>query len=498
MIPYKTIITINRKSKQPLFIQLTNQFIALIKQGTLAPKTKLPSSRLLSELIGLHRKTIVACYEELTLQGWIKTVPKKGTFVNANLPLLQQQPLGKLETVEEKNKAGFSFEKHTILNRTFPEFSEDSFMYANDGVSDARLAPVDEIAVLYRRWAGKKSIVNHLSYGTTYGNSQLRNTLVSYLNETRGLHITKDNIIITRGSQMGMFLASQLLISNNEYVIIGETNYSASDTTFQFAGAKLLRVTVDKDGIDTKAIELLCKKHNIKAIYTTPHHHHPTTATLSAERRLHLLNLAKTYQFAIIEDDYDYDFHYNHAPILPLASHDKNSNVIYVGSVCKAVAPVFRVGYLIASKEFVDECAKLRRFIDRQGDALLELAFSSFIKDGSLDRHIKKVVKIYKARRDLFCSLLKTELSNYFSFEIPKGGMAIWLTLDKKYSWETVTKIALQEKLIIPDWKRYDMANSKHNSIRIGFATYNDTEIHEFIKRLKATMEIVENNLLNL
>ncbi|MEP5339234.1 MAG: PLP-dependent aminotransferase family protein [Algibacter sp.] len=494
MIPYKTIINLDRKGKQPLYIQLTNQFIELIKNGTLAPKVKLPSSRLLSELIGLHRKTVVACYEELALQGWIETVPQKGTFVNADLPLLQQQKIGDELVVSEKSKTGFSFKRNLILERSFPQSFNDNYMYVNDGVSDGRLAPVNEIAVLYRKLSNKKSMVDHLGYGTTYGDSTLRETLVRYLNETRGLKITTDHIIITRGSQMGMFLASQVLISNNEYIIVGDTNYSSFDTTFEFAGAKLLRVKVDDNGLDTNAIETLCNKHTIKAIYTTSHHHHPTTVTLSAERRIHLLNLAKTYKFAIIEDDYDYDFHYNHAPILPLASHDKNGNVIYVGSICKTVAPVYRIGYLIASKDFIDECAKLRRFIDRQGDAILELAFSNFIKEGSLDRHINKVVKIYKTRRDLFCKLLKEELNDYLSFDIPKGGMAIWATLNKKYSWETVTKIALQQKLIITDWKRYDVANKKHNAIRIGFAAYNESEIYEFVKRFKVTMKLVENS----
>ena len=143
---------------------------------------------------------------------------------------------------------------------------------------------------------------------------------------------------------------------------------------------------VDENGLDTVRIEAICKKQQIKAVYVTSHHHHPTTVTLSAERRIHLLNLAQKYRFAIIEDDYDYDFNYNHSPILPLASHDTNGNVIYIGSVCKTVAPVFRIGYLIASKEFVNEAANLRRIVDRQGDALLELTFADFIKNGDLDQ----------------------------------------------------------------------------------------------------------------
>ena len=446
MIPYKTIIKIDRAGKQPVYIQLTNQFIDLIKEQTLPPLAKLPGSRTLSDLIGLHRKTVIACYEELTLQGWIESIPKKGTFVHKDIPILQQQKWSE-KTISKKNdKTGFSFKQNPILDHKLPQDYADDYMYVNDGVSDERLAPVKELSIIYRKISNKKHTLKYMNYGTTYGNPELRDTLVSYLNETRGLNITKGNILITRGSQMGMFLASQLLIENQEYIIVGETNYSSADTTFEFAKAKLLRVKVDKNGLDTNEIEKLCKKYTIKAVYTTSHHHHPTTVTLSAQRRIHLLNLAKTYRFAILEDDYDYDFHYNHAPILPLASHDMHGNVIYVGSICKTVAPVYRVGYLIASKAFVDECAKLRRYVDRQGDAILELTFSNFIKDGSLDRHIKKVVKIYKDRRDLFCKLLKEELDDYFSFEIPKGGMALWVTLNKNYSWDRVTKVAKQHK----------------------------------------------------
>ena len=494
MIPYKTIITLDRKSKQALYIQLTNQFIELIKKGTLPTKTKLPGSRILSDLIGVHRKTVVACYEELMLQGWVESIPQKGTFIHNSIPLLQPGKLSESTILKSKDTSGFSFRKDTDLTRKFPQYFENDFLYVNDGISDGRLAPLDEIALIYRSLCSKKNMTSQIGYGTTYGNLELRETLAYYLNDTRALNITKDNIIITRGSQMGMYMASKLLVKDNDYVIVGETNYSSFDTTFKLNGARLLRVKVDEDGLDTNAIEALCKIHTIKAIYTTPHHHHPTTVTLSAKRRMHLLNLAKAYRFAIIEDDYDYDFHYNHAPILPLASHDISGNVIYIGSVCKAVAPVFRVGYLIASKEFVDECANLRRFIDRQGDNLLELTFSKFIKEGNLDRHIKKVLKIYKTRRDLFCKLLNEELSDYFSFEIPKGGMAIWLKLNKAYSWEQVTKIAKQQKLIILEWKRYDNANVGHNAIRMGFATYNETEIYEFIKRLKQTMNIVSSD----
>lgn len=493
MFPYKTSIQFDRKSNQALYLQLSNQIIQFIKNQTLAPNAKLPGSRSLAEQLNVHRKTIVACYEELSLQGWVESVPKKGTFVLGNLPVLQKQKLKDSVAVGLRESAGFSYYKNTILHKK-PSKEEGDFMYFNDGVSDSRLTPIDEIARTYRRISAKKLVFDHLSYGSTYGNTTLRNILVDYLNTTRGLHLTMENVLITRGSQMGIWLSSQLLLQTDDVVVVGNTNYASADFTFLYQKAKIERVLVDADGIVTDAIEKLCKLKRIKAVYVTSHHHHPTTVTLSAKRRIHLLNLARQYDFAIIEDDYDYDFNYNHAPILPLASHDTNGNVIYIGSVCKTVAPVYRIGYLIASKEFVDEAAKLRGLVDRQGDALLELTFADFIKTGDLDRHIRKVMKIYEKRRNLFCTLLKEKLGSYFRFEIPKGGMAVWVKLKSNYSWETVSKVARKHKLDIGNWQRYDRAKLGHNCIRIGFATWNEEEIHELIRRLKKTIDEIEKS----
>ncbi len=492
MFPYKTSFNFNRKSKQPLYLQLANQFIQYITEGKLPSGTKLLSSRVLSDQLNLHRKTVVASYEELILQGWAESIPKKGTFVHTNLPFLQQQNFKGSFTGSSKNKTGFSFYKEANLGSTYSNLKKD-WIYINDGISDARLTPVDEIARIYRRISSRKNSHQHLSYGTTYGNDVLRNVLVTYLNKTRGLTIEKENILITRGSQMGIYLSSQLLLKEKDKIILGKTNYASSTMTFNHQKSEILTVSVDENGLNTNEVAELCKKHTIKALYVTSHHHHPTTVTLSAERRIHLLNLAKEYGFAIMEDDYDYDFNYNHAPILPLASHDVNGNVIYIGSVCKTVAPVFRVGYLIASKEFVDEASKLRRIIDRQGDALLELTFAEFVKSGDLDRHIRKVLKIYKNRRDLFCRLLKEECSSIFQFEIPKGGMAIWLKLDKAYSWKEFTEIAAKYQLAIPNYERYDLFFEGHNAIRMGFASYNEEEIYKLIATLKLTINELRN-----
>ncbi|SEE47815.1 GntR family transcriptional regulator / MocR family aminotransferase [Tenacibaculum sp. MAR_2010_89] len=491
MFPYKTSFKFDKSCNQPIYLQLANQLIAFIKSGVLPANTKLLGTRTLAELLKVHRKTIVACYEELDLQGWVESIPKKGTFVKADLPLLQLRVFDKTTSNNKNTVSGFSFYKNELLSVKTNQ-KEKEKIYLNDGVSDSRLTPTVELARVYRKIAGKKDVFEHLSYGSTYGNDRLREVLVTYLNETRGLQITKNNILITRGSQMGIWLSTQLLLKKEDVIVVGATNYSSADTTFLQHEATLVRIRVDNDGLCITELEEICKKKKIKAVYVTSHHHHPTTVTLSAERRIHLLNLAKQHQFAIIEDDYDYDFNYNHAPILPLASHDIHGNVIYIGSICKTVAPVFRIGYLIASKEFVDEASSCRRYIDRQGDALLELTFADFIKSGDLDRHIRKVLKIYKQRRDLFCKLLKEKLSEFLEFDIPKGGMAIWVVLNKKYSWKVVEEKALKYNLIIGDWKRYDLGNNNHNSLRIGFASYNEVEIYDLISCLEKIMKEVK------
>ncbi|SEB43475.1 GntR family transcriptional regulator / MocR family aminotransferase [Tenacibaculum sp. MAR_2009_124] len=494
MFPYKTSFVLKKNTNQSLYLQLANQFIFYISEGKLSNGTKLLGTRTLSDLLGVHRKTVVTCYEELEEQGWVISVPKKGTFVKDDLPILNQQEFIGLNKEKNNNiSSDYTFYKDSLLPEKEPLKSED-WIRINDGVSDTRLAPTVEIGRIYRRISSRKNIFKDISYGSTYGNERLREVLVEYLNSSRGLKITKDNLLITRGSQMGIWLSAQLLLKKEDIIVVGMTNYSSADITFKQTQATLKRVAVDSEGIVVSEIEEICKSSVIKAVYITSHHHHPTTVTLSAERRLHLLNLARKYRFAIVEDDYDYDFNYNHAPILPLASHDDRKNVIYIGSVCKTVAPVFRIGYLIASEAFVKEASKHRGYVDRQGDAILELTFAEFIKSGDLDRHIRKILKIYKERRDLFCSLLKSQLSKYLEFNVPKGGMAIWVKLNSEYTWEEVKAEGLNHNFSLGEWERYDMANKRHNAIRMGFASYTNEEIYQLIEKLGGIFSNLERS----
>ncbi|MBW1298718.1 PLP-dependent aminotransferase family protein [Aquimarina litoralis] len=494
VFPFKSNIILDRNSNRHLYLQLCDQMIGFIKSGKLAPSTKLPGSRKLSEDLEIHRKTVVAAYDELMSQGWIESIPAKGSFVSKDLPIVVPKKFQNGKNIDPNNVIGFSFKKRKhLMIRGIEKIKAP--LKVDEGVPDHRLAPIEEIAKNYRNITNKVHHQDLLGYGDTYGNMDLRKALVSYLNQSRGLKTTVDNILITRGSQMGIYLASQLLLHDQKTIITGNTNYMTADNTFIEANGSVKRVSVDDQGINTKEIATICKQQKVSAVYVTSHHHHPTTVTLSAERRMHLLSLAQQYRFAIIEDDYDYDFHYCNAPILPLASNDTQGNVMYIGGFTKIIAPALRIGYFIAPKEVVDEAARLRRILDRQGDTLLEQTLARMIINGDVQRHSNKVRKIYKERRDLFCDLLSEKLDNYFDFKVPNGGMAVWVQLKKQYNWDTVMAEALKLDVAFnPEWRRYDNENLGHNGIRIGFAALNKEEIHTVISTLEKVMASIKHH----
>lgn len=491
MFPFLSNIFLNRNSQRNIYLQLCDQIIALIKSGKLAPSSKLPGSRTMADHLQIHRKTVVASYDELIIQGWIETIPSKGTFVSSTLPIINAEKITTVQRSKKNNTCDFTFKKFTNLEIKYSS-EKNLVLKIDDGSPDHRLAPIDELSRIYRNIVRKEIYKDLFAYSSVYGNIELRKALVDYLHQTRGLQIDVDQILITRGSQMGIYLTSHLLFKNNEVILVGETNYVTANNTFELAGAKIKTIPVDKEGIQTEHIEILCKTMQIRAVYVTSHHHHPTTVTLSAKRRMHLLQLAKTHNFAIIEDDYDYDFHYNHTPILPLASNDSSGNVIYLGGFTKIIAPAIRIGFLIAPKDFIDAASRLRRVLDRQGDTILEQTLARMIRQGHIQRHSNKVLKIYKERRDLFCSLFKEKLAPYFDFDIPQGGMAVWVRLHKKYNWDMIVSKALVHGVELnPEWRRYDPNKLGHNGLRMGFAGLNNEEIITLVTTLeKVFMEL--------
>jgi len=486
MLPYKTLIQVDRSSSVSLHIQVCNSFINIISNGTLQPADALPSSRVLAELIGIHRNTVKLAYEELMSQGWADTVPRKGIFVLSKLPAIAQRRM--LREKEAINKQE-SFDWHNRFAGSPPSKNlQVSTLTIDDGFPDVRLTPIDELMREYRSLSRKSYGRNFLKYGSAKGSEHLRSAIAGYLAHTRGITVSPENILITKGSQMGIYLSSQLLLDRGEQIAVGDSNYLLADQTFSYHGARLMRIPVDKHGMDIDYLEKSLMKTRIKAVYVIPHHHCPTTVTMSMERRLKLLQLAQVYRFAIIEDDYDFDFHYENKPYLPLASIDHHQSVIYIGSVTKTLAPALRIGFLIGSSGFVNAAAALRELIDKQGDTVLEEAFAVMFENGEMERYFRKSIKVYKERRDLFCNILRADFSDTIKFSVPEGGLAVWARFDNKVNLVKLANRAAKNGLLIDDGKFYQNESFNVNGIRMGFASLKESEMVIALQKLSALL----------
>ena len=353
---------------------------------------------------------------------------------------------------------------------------------------DVRLMPVKELGRAYKSIMSRAVNLKYMSYVEIAGVQKFREVLSEYLNSSRGLQTSFENIMITRGSQHGMYLITAVLFSKGENIIVGETNYYYADHCFEHAGMNLVRVKVDEHGIDVDAIEKICKRKKIRAVYITSHHHYPTTVTLIASRRIKLLELSEKFGFIIIEDDYDYDFHYLSSPILPLISADQKGMIIYIGTLSKTIAPAIRTGYVVAPPNLILELARLRQLIDTQGDPIMELALADMFSDGEIRRHMKKSLQEYHRRRDFLCSLLTNHFSDIIDFKIPDGGLAIWAKFDKSIPLPPLTEKLKTQGVIMSNGLIHNTGSASLNSTRLGFAWMNEKETEKAIAILSKTI----------
>lgn len=465
MFIYSELISLNRKSQQPVYEQIANAFVRLIRDGVIKPGARLPSVRGLAEDIQVHTRTVVAAYQELVAQDWINSKPRSGMVVADDLPQLKPRSFRPSVTVATPG--------NNSRRQATPAFK----YVINDGFPDYRIAPLTAILKEYRTAFYDGRLERDSMYSDVAGSLELRMELATYYGETRGMALKPEQILITRGAQMAIYLAAASLVRPGNKVIVGEPNYPMANMVFEQLGAELIRVPVDEEGLDVGRLERICKKVKPRLLYIIPHHHHPTTVTLTAARRMRLLEIVARYGLHVIEDDYDYDYHYAHRPILPLASGDTSGLVWYVGSITKNLMASMRVGCLIAPPDVVQKAAGHKRILDIRGDLLLEAALATLFREGTIQRHIRKAVKLYEQRRDLFCSLLEERLGDVVRFRVPDGGMAVWVAFNQKYDLKSISAGAATLGLGMSDGRSYNTSSVDYNALRMGFASLDDRQI---------------------
>lgn len=491
MLPFKTIIQLDPNSRSPLYLQISNEMIKQIAAGIIPVGLKLPGGRKMAELLLVSRRTVILAYEELDAQGWIEIKPQRGTFISSKIPVIKKRTFSDIVSKNGKAKSCFPMNQKLdfLTHYSPPDLSKIQYIF-DTGYPDVRLAPVKELGQNLSRVLNSKRHSKILNYAADFiGNLQLREELVKYLAETRGIKISLENLMITRGSLMAFSGIFQILLEMDDAVVMGDVSFKVAKDIAKISGGKILTVPVDENGMDVNSLEKICKKQSIRAVFVMPHHHHPTTVSLSAERRIKLLMLAEKYRFAIIEDDYDYDFHYARSPILPMASADQNGAVIYVGSLSKIVAPGLRLGFIVAPENFIREFSRLSRFMDCHGNPAMEKAIALLFKEGIIRRHLKKSLKIYRERRDLFCELLQSELGEFVKFKIPEGGLAVWVNFDEKIDLSELREQAMKKGVMISKTVFQNSKGKNLNAIRMGLASLNEEEMKNGIEILKQLLQ---------
>lgn len=477
-------IKLNQQNERAIYLQLSDEILILIKHGQLKTGQKLPSTRDVAGLLKINRITVSKAFKELQMQGWLQSFVGRGTFISSHIPELEPKKLQNEAINKAQKIAGFLLnEKQYLFN---PYFVPATELHLDDGYPDPKLAPLKELYRAYRNQLTRSGLYNKFgSYGSPDGSVIYKDAISRYLNETRGLKTTERNILSVRGTLMGINLVCSALINPGDVVVSGIPGWQRAEHNFMHAKAKHIGVPVDEYGLMVDELRKICKRRKVRMVYVTPHHHYPTTVSLRIDRRLELLRLANEYGFIIFEDDYDFDFHYNHRPLLPLASADENGMVIYCGSFSKSFSPAFRMGYLAASENVIEHLTNVRILLDRQGDHILDNAMADLLNDGTVQRYLRKALTIYEERRNHFCSLLQSELGDVTNFSVPDGGMTVWTEFEKSINLERLAPKAYSKGLYFSDGKMHKYPTFNANGIRLGFASSTKEDLTKSVEILK-------------
>ena len=416
---------LHRTEGPTLAARVATWLVAEIRRGRLRPGQRLPGTRALASSLDVERDTVVRAFAELVAEGWLASRPQSGTFVAAELP---ERSIRRTAATRAAVPAHAAFAR-PVLTLAHAEQLPPRTVYLGGGVPDVRLVPREALARAHRRIL-RTSARTRLDYGDSRGEPTLRRALASMLAEQRAISVDADGLLVTHGSQHAIDLVARVLLRPGDRVAVEDPGYPPVRDTFRLSGASLVPIPVDARGLDVAALERACEEAPTRAVYVTPHHHYPSMVVMAPERRQALLSLARKRRLAIIEDDYDHEFHFEGRPVLPIASSDTHGSVVYVGSLSKMLAPGLRLGFLVPPRDLYDDLVRVRFASDRQGDHAKEASVAALIDDGELARHVRRVRRVYLARREVLTGELTRALGERIEIEQRSGGLALWARVD--------------------------------------------------------------------
>ncbi len=455
-----------------LVAQIYNQLSKAILQGRLASGTAIPSSRLLAQHLNVSRNTVLQAYSRLQSEGLLITKAGSKTLVADITTTLPNSTLA-------ANLAGMirpQWQNTSLFAQPGTSIIEFNFSI---GLADTSLFPFE----IWRRTINRqyrKMETRTMEPGHPAGQPLLRNMIAKFISQSRAVSCSPENIFVTSGAQQAYVLLAQLFIKSGETcVAIESPGYPMARRAFAAAGAIIVDVPVDEEGLIVEAIPAAAK-----IVFVTPTHQFPTAVPMSIERRTTLLKLARQRDMIIIEDDYDSEFRIGSHPIDALQTLDTDGRVFYVGTFSKCMFFDIRTGFIATPEWAIPFLANARQALDWRNPLTTQLALAEFMQTGELRRHIARMTPIYERRYSAIVAAVHQHAQGILTPGVMRAGLHLTLNLNKHYAAQEVCNKALQRGVKIHCGNEFSVTDKIPNQLMLGLGRISQQAIEPAIKRL--------------
>jgi GntR family transcriptional regulator/MocR family aminotransferase len=478
------LIAVDRRSHTPLHRQIYDAYRAAIAGRNLRPGQAIPSTRALASELGISRIPVLTAYEQLLAEGYFESRVGAGTMVSSSLPE-QAPPRAFTGARESHTHSGARpvARRSSLLAR----LQQAPWAHGWGPFGIGQLAfehfPFQVWSKLVARHCRMLS-VGDLHYGDPLGLADFRETIAAHLRTARAVRCEAWQIMVVSGSQQALEISARVLLDPGSAVWVEEPGYRFARDLLTLAGCRLIPVPVDNEGLDVAAGLARCRK--ARAAYVTPSHQYPLGATMSASRRLQLLDWAQSAGSWIIEDDYDSEYRYENMPIASLQGLDRNSRVIYIGTFSKVLFPSLRLGYIVIPQDLITRFRTVRVALDLSPPQLYQAVLADFIREGHFARHLRRMRQVYGERRRALAEALRDQLDCVQ--EVMGGGTGLHLTaiLKKGNSDRTISASAARRNLWAAPLSAAYLGEPAKQGLVLGFGSTRVEEIPQAVSKLRA------------
>ena len=464
------IVRINRADAKPIHRQIYEEFRALILGRSLQPGQQVPSTRALATDLGVSRIPAVNAYAQLIAEGYFETRSGAGTFISVALP---GQVLS--HTVSGRDK------------RVVP--STPPWTRGTGAFSVGQLA-YDHFP--FRVWSemvtrhARKVQPRSMNYGDPMGSRHFREVIAAYLRTSRAVQCDAAQIMVVNGSQHALDLSARVLLDRGNPVWVEEPGYEFLWNALRLGGCKMIPVPVDGEGLDASAAGVsVCAAVLARRVCHAVASISSWGATMSASRRLQLLDWAHRSNAWVVEDDYDSEYRYESQPIASLQGLDRGSRVIYIGTFSKTLFPSLRLGYIVIPHALVDRFAEVRRASDLCAPHLYQAAAAEFLEQGHFARHVRKNRLLYAERRSALVQSIRAEFRSTVEILGAEAGMHLVMTLPPGLSDQKISARAAQQDLWLWPLSSAYQGSSVRQGLILGFGCVKASDMPALVQRLR-------------